>query len=268
MSTPSPDPRRFHCYCVGTGRTGSSSIAGIFAKNFHAAHEPESELLVSTVLEFAKGQRSQHEVRSFLKERDQRLSLELESDATLACFLEDLVVEFPQAKFLLTIRDCYTWVDSVLNHNLVRRPGSGVHRPAEIDGFWRDFDDFTFAPWDFRHVEEEQPLEEHGLRTLRHYLSHWTTHNQTVIRQVPNERLMVVRTDRIVESAPDMAAFLGVPERSLDLTSSHLNQNPRVFNLLSMIDRTFLEDCVQRYCGPLMQEYFPEIESYEQAAAA
>ena len=99
-------------------------------------------------------------------------------------------------------------------------------------------------------------------------MSHWTAHNQTVIRQVPSERLLVIRTDRIAESAPDMAAFLGVPEHSLDLTRSHLNTNPRMFSLLPAINRTFLEDCVRTYCGPLMQEYFPEIESYDQAPGA
>ena len=179
--------------------------------------------------------------------------LEMEADGTLYCFLDILLDEFPEARFMLTIRDCYTWLNSVFNHNLTRRPS----------GFWRQFDDFTFAPWEFKQTREEQVLSEHGLRTLRHYLNHWATHNQNVIKKTPKNRLLVLRTDRLGDSARDIAAFLGIPAHTLDMTKSHLFKNTETFDLISKIDRTFLEENVRRYCGPLMREYFPEIDNYE-----
>jgi len=244
--------RRFQCYCIGTGKTGTHSVAGIFARKYRAAHEPDTELLISTVLESAAGRKPESDVRSLLKHRDEVRLLELEADGTLYCFLDILLEEFPEALFLLTIRDCYTWLNSVFNHNITRRPS----------GFWRQFDDFTFAPWGFRHVEEEQVLADHGLRTLRHYLSHWAAHNQNVIARTPKNWLLVLRTDRIGDSAKDIAAFLRIPAHTLDLTKSHLFKNTESFDFLSKIDRTFLEENVRRYCGPLMQEYFPEIDNY------
>jgi len=253
MSTTRTALKRFQAYCIGTGKTGTHSIAGIFEKNFRAAHEPESELLISIFFDLVEGRKTPEAIRSFLRTRDERLSLELESDGTLYCFLDFLLEEFPEAKFLLTIRDCYSWLDSVLNHNLARRP----------DGFWRRFDDSTFAPWHFEHTTEEKHLSEHGLRTLGHYFNHWATHNQTVIAKVPEQRLIVVRTDRIRESIAQIGVFLGIPSQDLDLTNSHMFKNSQKFNLVSRIDRVFLEDSVRRYCRPLMKMYFPEIESYD-----
>jgi hypothetical protein len=142
----------------------------------------------------------------------------------------------------------------VFNHNITKRP----------EGLWRQFDEFNFASWDFQHVQDERTLADHGLRTLRHYLSHWTTHNQNVIEKTPRDRLLVIRTDQIHDSATDMAAYLGISTDALDMTSAHLFKNPSKFNLLSSIDRAFLEENVQKYCGPLMHEFFPEIASYDQ----
>jgi Sulfotransferase domain len=251
------ESRRFQCYCVGTGKTGTHSVSGIFERSYRAAHEPECEQLISRILELGENLHS-HDTPAFLRNRDERLFLELESDVTLFYFLEQLVDEFKQSKFILTIRDCYTWLDSVFNHNL-------AHRPS---GFWQQFDDYQFAAWDFRHVEEERVLAEHGLRTLRHYLSHWTAHNQTVIATVPKERLLVVRTDDLDNSSGQFATFLGVPAHTIDLTRSHLFRNPKRFHLMSSIDSAFLDENVRRYCGPLMQEYFQEIDGYASVAHA
>lgn len=247
--TPATLTRRFHCYSIGTGKTGTHSIAGIFAKNFRSAHEPECEQLISTILRLGARARSGSDVRHFLRARDERLQLDLESDGALYWFLDELLEEFPRSKFILTIRDCYSWLESVFNHNLAYRP----------EGFWRDFDDFTFSSWKFQHVAQEKVLQDHGLRTLRHYLNHWTTHNRTVIDKTPRERLLVVRTDRIRESAEEIADFLGIPSTALDLTKSNLFRNPRNFNLLASMEPSFVEDSVNECCGELMCEYFPEI---------
>jgi len=241
--------RRFQCYGVGTGKTGTQSLAGIFARNCRSAHEPQCPQLVSLVLDVACGKTSRDAVRDFLVARDDQLELELESDGTLWHFLPELIELFPESQFILTIRDCYSWLDSVFDHNVNVDP----------EGFWGRFDDLSYAAWDFEHEPEEEILKERGLRTLGHYLSHWASHNQTVIDTTPCERLLVVRTDRIRETIPAMEVFLGLPEGTLDPRQSHLHRNPRKLDLLSEMNPEFVRERVATCCGTLMDEYFPEL---------
>jgi len=248
--------RRFLSYVIGTGKTGTQSMAGIFAQNFRSAHEPASRELISLALDVAAGVTSRAAVRDLLVARDNRLSLELESDGTLWQFLPELIDLFPQGKFILTIRDCYTWLNSVFDHNV----------KVEAEGPWRRYDDLTYASWHYEYEPEEEILATHGLRTLSHYLSHWTAHNEAVIRATPRERLLVVRTDQIRQMIPAIEIFIGIPEGTLDPQRAHLHKTPRKLNLLSRIDPAFVREKVDTHCGALMQEYFPEANKLGRSA--
>ena len=245
--------RRFRSYCVGTGKTGTHSLAGMLERHYRSAHEPDSEALIRTILDGngVDGWPSAR-MQSFLLDRDRRLFLELESDGTLHCFVESIVREFEDAKFILTIRDCYSWLDSVFNHNISRQPG----------GLWRAFDDYTFSRWTFSHARQEDILERQGLRTLSHYLCHWAVHNESIIDMVPSDRLLVLRTDKISASNSQLADFLGIAPDTIDLSQSRLFVNPHRYDLLDHVDRAFLEDKVHELCGPLMHRFFPEITGY------
>ena len=245
-------PRRFHAYCLGIPRTGTYSVAGMFHR-YRAAHEPQGPHVTKIICAAAKGLLNEQKMANFLRKRDKCLWLELESSHFTYFFIDVLLKEFDNAKFILTIRDCYSWLDSYINHQL--------GRPLkETTAFWSKLRDLYFRPDKFNYAAEEQLLAEHGLYTIDGCLSCWGEYNSKVLSMVPKDRLLIVRTDEIQQDIRRMADFLDIPADSLDRSRSHLNTATKKFGLLSKIDKAFLEEKVDLYCKDLMHKYFPEIQ--------
>ena len=72
-------PRRFHCYCVGAAKTGTTSIASSFKTAYRAKHEPEARQTNRLVINYLEGEISKKELQASLVKRDQKLRLEMES---------------------------------------------------------------------------------------------------------------------------------------------------------------------------------------------
>jgi hypothetical protein len=232
------------------GKSGTHSIAAIFGGGLRSAHEPESRILVDVILERLKGRIDDDELRAYLRKRDRRLRLDVDSSLLNIYLLDQLVELFPAAKFILTIRNPYAWLDSIVNQQLSRR------RSAK----WNELRDLAFRSDFYTHSQEERALENEGLYTLDGYLSGWASHNRKVIDTVPEERLLIVRTDEISESIDDLAAFAGVSRSDLERESSHVYRAREQFHLLEQIDQTYLRAKIEEHCGDLMARFFPEIE--------
>ena len=249
-------PRRFHAYCLGTPKSGTRAVARLFGRAYRARHEPECDRVIGAMLATSEGSIDRAGVRKFVKRHDRRLWLELESSNLLCWFAEILAGEFQDAKFILTIRDCYSWLDACLNHQLTQ--GISEERP-----YWLDLRDLYFRPPMFRHAEEERVLAERRLYTLDGYLSLWAAHNHNVLDAIPKDRLLIVRTDAIQHDIARLAAFLDVSARRLDASRGHLYTGERNFNVLREIDRDFLQRKVDLHCGELMRRLFPEVRCLE-----
>jgi hypothetical protein len=245
----SANPRRAHCYCVGTSKSGTHSIAALFRGPLRSDHEPERELVLKMILRRLQNTIGPEEWRRFIKERDKRLSLELDS-SSLNYFLLDVLVEtYEDAKFILTIRDCYSWLDSFINHQLARPTNKN----------WTRFKELRFRTDELTHAREEEIFKENGFYTLDGYLSYWAMHNRKVLEIVPPDRLLVVRTHEIAGQAGNIADFVGVPVSRLNSKRTHTYKARTKFNMLSKIEPDFLESKVRRHCRPIMDKYFPEI---------
>lgn len=249
-----PGMRRVRLYCLGTNKSGTHSIAGMFSRHMHTQHEAEAELLIQTILDAASGRIAREEMTRWVCARDRRLALEVDS-SQLNFFLHDILLsEFPDARFVLTIRDCYAWLDSLINHVLNHPQASPT---------WTQMRDFRFRPDLFTHAPEEQLLKENGLHTLDGYLSYWAAHNGQVVDRTPADRLLVVRTEQIRHRAFEIAGFAGLPHHTVNLERTHSFKSPRQFNIVRQLDRDFLEQKVEKYCRPLMLRFFPEIRSLD-----
>ena len=112
-------PRRFRAYGVGMTKTGTHSLAAIFSR-FRSAHEARHEAMLAAILDRASNHITAEQQASFLEERDRSLDLEMDVSQLNYFVLENLLALFADAKFILTIRDCYTWLDSLINHQLGR----------------------------------------------------------------------------------------------------------------------------------------------------
>jgi len=244
--------RNFHAYCIGTSKSGTHSVAEIFGKRYRAAHEPEYEQLIEMIVRASSGAASRTELTEFINSRDSRLCLELECSHPLFHVLDVLISEFKEAKFILTIRDCYSWLDSQINSQL-----SYIETKP-----WQDFDDLKFSGVTGRQSREEQIFARFGLYTLDGYLAAWALHNHKVLTTVPAERLLVIRTQDIARELPELADFLGVPVTYLDTAGAHSFKGGKKFDLLSKLDENYLDKKVDKHCRVIMDTYFPELRNF------
>lgn len=244
--------RRVHLYGVGTPKSGTHSIAAMFNGTLRAAHEPERRLLNDLAIRMAQGKTGPDEAAKILRRRDRRLWLEVDSSAANVHVLEILVKEFPESRYVMTLRDVYSWLDSAMNHRIARKGPR-----------WVLYDDFFAPPRVY--PREERVLEEHGLAPLDFYLSRWVDRNTKILETVPAERLLVVRTHEISRDAERIASFAGLKPGEVDKGKSHAYRAAEKHDLLRKLDRGYLEERVAAHCRTLMQEYFPEVASFEAA---
>ena len=127
------------------------------------------------------------------------------------------------------------------------------------------FRDLLLQPETHPHAPEEQSLKERGLYSISGYLSYWTRHNQTVLETVPQDRLLVVRTDLISRSVDKIAAFAGLPAEPPRRNVTHAFKARAKFDVLDEIDDEYLNRKVHEHCGSLMKQFFPEIHSKSDA---
>jgi hypothetical protein len=245
--------RRTRLYCVGIGKTGTHSIATMFTRNVRSAHEPERLELAEKILARHDQRISEQEMAKWILERDRRLALEVDSSFLNIDLLPILLHKFPDARFLLTIRDCYTWCNSIINEM--------VRSADRIKPVLKEMASSRYQPHLFKYAPEEQLLKEKGLYTLAGYFAYWAKHNSTILNTVPPERLLVVRTDQIGKSAFEIANFAGLPRRAVRVERTHEYRNPAKQDIIRQIDRNFLQAKVEEHCQPLMTRFFPEIRS-------
>ena len=242
--------RKIHVYCVGTARSGTTSIAGLFRKHYRTAHQPEMKQLISVIIEAANGSIDENEYLEFVKKRDKRLWLEADSSALNYFIIDFLVKEFKNAKFILTIRDPYTWLESFINHSL-NIPDSG----------FETFRRLRFRDSKLEYSKEEKILGENKLFTFDDYLSNfWALQNKKILKAVPKNRLLVIRSHEITSNIKKIADFLDISIDTLSPENSHLNKAKKRYEILSKIDKDCLEYKVNLHCKDLMHEFFPEIK--------
>jgi len=248
-------PRRIHVYCIGTPKTGTHSMAGMFERQYRAAHEPDKLMQMQALIETPGGM-TPSEKALMVKSRDIRRWLEVNSSALNYYFLDAILEQLPHVKFIVTIREPFAWLDSATNHYLAR----GF---SQVDS---RFPAWAYQPEKFQHhPEAERILAENGLFPLDCFLTVWARFYDDLLTKIPSERLLVVRTHEISQSLQRVAEYLQIPVDSLDSSRSHLYKAAGEFGMLEQIDRNFLEDRVLHHCGEIMREHFPEVQGYDDA---
>lgn len=221
--------------------------------NFRAEHEPVYEPVIEMILAAANGSASRDQLAEFIRSRDRSLQLEMESSHLLIYFLDILMAEFDDARFILTIRDCYSWLDSQINNQLAY---------IEAD-HWKDFGEYKYESDMRRHPKEEAVLARFGVYTLDGYLSAWNFHNQQALAIVPADKLLVVRTKEISRDLKKIADFVGVPAKQLSARGAHSFKTERKYGLMEQLDEQYLDDRVNAHCRKLMDAYFPHMENFK-----
>lgn len=232
-------PPRRRLYGIGTGKSGTNALASLFT-GVPAAHEAEAERVIDAVLDYEAGRGDWRRLRDLVLDRDARLGLEVDV-SNLNIFLLDLLVAMdPDARFVLTIRDPRSWLDSIMNHYLQRPPTAR----------WRAMADHRFGGGGLGHPPEERALAERGLYPIAGYLTYWRAHVEKALAAVPADRLLAVPTERIADEADRIAAFAGFPAESVDRSRIREYRNPAKEPILASVPADHLEARIRTYCGP------------------
>ena len=183
---------RFRAFGVGCAKTGTNSLARMFARDYRSAHEPAKHALLALIL---SAQATDAEFRASVRGVLDPLDLEMNASQLNGYIVETLVALYPEARFVLTIREPASWVRSFANHQLTR---------GELarGSLWARFRNLRF-------LGEDRP-DGNALYTLDQYLRFWLSHNLNVLAVVPRERLLMVRTEHLDAEIPRLAKFLAI----------------------------------------------------------
>ena len=107
--------RRFQAYCLGLPKTGTVSVHGIFG-NYRTRHEFQQWDTHQMIIQYKHKKISRQEFLKFLQDRDFAGQMEMDSAHFNRHYIDILAQEFPEAKFICTIRDCYSWLNSLINY--------------------------------------------------------------------------------------------------------------------------------------------------------
>ena len=249
-------PRRFDACCCGLSKTGTHSMAGLFA-NYRAEHHPDAHTRLKLAMAHLQGQVAAAVVTETLRRRNDLLQLEMESSTLAGTLIESMVAACPEKKFILTMRDVYSWCDSWLDHNINEPPA-----PSSLFG---QLDLIRLRVKDFAPTRYDAPLVERGFPSLACYFQLWTSHNTRVLDAVPPERLLVLKTGEIRDRMPDIARWVGVPPETLRADRSWLFATPRKHGLLGALDASYVRETAERHCGKLMETHFGGLRAVDRS---
>ena len=162
---------------------------------------------------------------------------------------------FPEAKFIVLIREPYTWLPSVVGHLLSRQI------PPEV----RAFLDWWFKPDQYLHTPDDVALKKRGLYSIDAFLAAWNRHVDACLDSIPAERRLILRTHELDQSHQRFADFLKIPVDSVDAAGGYLNRSTFTESFDALVDPAHVEGVVQERCGENMSQVFPEVEDRQDA---
>jgi hypothetical protein len=205
------------------------------------------------ILRETRGEVDEPAFNSYLTERDRRLNLEYDIAWANQFIMAHLLTAFPNAKFVVLVRDPYTWLQSIVGHLISR------DIPPDV----RSFLDWWFRPERYPHTQQDHALEVRGIYSVAAFLHAWNRHIDSCTRVLPLERRLVLRTHEIGRSYSQLAEFLQIPLASLDPQSGHLNRSTWAGRLDSLLNVTYVAEMIGRICGDNMARYFPDVSGIE-----
>jgi len=251
-------PRRFNICCCGLSKTGTHSMAAIFG-GFRAEHHPDAAIRLPLAAAYLRNEVGDEQAGMILRRRDRELWLEMESSALAGILIRPMLSTCPDKRFILTIRDVYSWCDSWLDHNINSPPGS--------ESPWRALDRVRLRVDALQPTKYDAPLLECGQFPLGCYFQLWQRHNSIVLDCVPPERLLVVKTHEILAAIPRIADWVGIAEHRLHAERGWVFATRKRNQLLATLDHGYVRDTAQQYCGSLMARFFPHVDGVSRAYA-
>jgi len=178
---------------VGMGRTGTTSLQRALTAFGYPAYNMEAVI---------KHEHFTQWIKIFNRETDQPdwESLFSGYDASVAwptCFFyKELMIAYPQAKFILTLRDEESWADSVLRNLQVLNSLKAFRFIPRVRGMIEFLDDALL-----KNIFDSKLDREHMIAVYQR-------HNQAVQAAIPQEKLLIYQVQQGWEP---LCAFLNKP---------------------------------------------------------
>ena len=239
-------PRRCQVFGVGSPKTGTHSLTSIFERNFRALHEADVKQQIELLLRNRKGLCRPGEIRQWFVDRSHRLWLDCDVSHLHGHFATDIAEAIPEAKFILTLREPRSWLDSAFNQTLGR----------PVSGHWADLRTAVYGGKPEHYPEPEKALQALGLYSISQYLDRWAERIERVSATIPQERLLILKTRELENSAERIADFCGVDRHQLSTKEAHRFPAAKKAGVLDGIDNEYLENLVSGRCGALLKKYF------------
>ena len=245
-------------FCIGTPKSGTTSIAGVFSccESKNVSHEPERKEMVSILNLHQQHLVSDDYIVQWYLTRRERLQLDLESNCFLTYRFDLVLRAFPAARIILPVRFPHSWLRSVCNNNI--RFSAGESETVA------KYHDLLFNPKAFNYdPEEELTLVKWRLYPVDAYLHYWRTVHESIIGSVPRDRLFVLKTEDIGGNVDKLYKFVGW-DREGEILDCHLNKAPHDAHPLDGLE-DFINSKILSICGDTMQKLTSLINNYSSA---
>lgn len=251
MST-HPPWLRFQAYVVGLPKTGSTSIATVFAR-YRSAHEWDLMPLVGLGVQYRTGEIGAEELWDRAGRRLDPPGLEMDSATSHHLYADVLAERFPQARFVHTVRDVRGWTTSLLDMVLRKRLA-------------RRMIDVPYSEWErsyLAYLTDGAYLLDPGSAdddraAVVPLMRYWAAHVRDMAARLPADRTLVLRTRDIAHRTDALAALVAVPVESLRVDLSHANRAPLTLDRMGAFDSPAIRAAYDEHCADLMAALFPE----------
>jgi hypothetical protein len=241
---PRPSARRFHVLTVGLPRTGSTSLYTLFT-NFRAGNEFMERETISQVVARHNGTLTAGQFEQYLRRRHCEGDLEMDAASFHHLYLEFLVREHPDARFIMTIRSPYDWANSYIKMIM------GWHQrftaAAEpLPSWMEDYGVMLFGDFSWSWVASPATVAERAEPLADAFIRHWAEANRRTLALLPAGRSLIIRTEDLSQSGGRLADFAGVPAASLT-DQHHSNRHPDRSDLLAGLGRAWVDQRAHDY---------------------
>jgi len=213
----------------------------MFREHYRSAHEPHVPALTDAVARILGASDNVTGIDSFdicdwLRERDRQLNLEVEASHPLGYMAPWLPSVFPDARFVITLRDPTSWIKSRLNYHYYKTPPE-----------WQRYRELIWGRWHKGYHPEESKLEELGLYSLDAYLRQYDEQYRLLFSHLPEDRRIVIPTESLDLSGNRIAEFLQINPTSL--RSRRDNAFPCEESIIDLLPPDFVAWRIEETCG-------------------
>jgi hypothetical protein len=117
----------------------------------------------------------------------------------------------------------------------------------------------------YPHTRHDHALQNIGVYSIAAYLNAWNRHVIVCSQLIPPSRRLILRTHELGRSHQQLADFLQISVRDLDILHAHSNRGTWPDRLESLVDRNYLVELVSSICQDNMARHFPDVANIEDA---